>query len=59
MDKLRRFLSGDDGSPDEESGIMAQVIFHCFVANYYLHYFNFNIPCFSLVKIQRLVGRRG
>lgn len=24
MDKLRRFLSGDDGSPDEESGIMAQ-----------------------------------
>ncbi|KAK9746366.1 Got1/Sft2-like family [Popillia japonica] len=24
MDKLRRFLGGDDGSPDEESGIMAQ-----------------------------------
>ncbi|KAI4456751.1 hypothetical protein MML48_8g00017050 [Holotrichia oblita] len=25
MDKLRRFLGGDDGSPDEESGIMAQL----------------------------------
>lgn len=26
MDKLRKFLSGEDESPDEESGIMAQVI---------------------------------